>query len=123
MHMLDGLTIAEAGRRFRTGELSPLALTELTIETIESRNPTVNALATVTVTQAVEAAERATTELRVGCDRGPLHGIPISLKDNIDVAGVRTTAGSKLYAHRVPEADSAVASALRNAGAVLIGHA
>jgi aspartyl-tRNA(Asn)/glutamyl-tRNA(Gln) amidotransferase subunit A len=116
-------TIAEAALRFRTGETNPLELTEAVLAEIERRNPSVNALATVTEAQAIEAAERATAELRAGHDRGPLHGIPISLKDNIDIAGVRTTAGSRLFADRVPAADSAIARSLRAAGAVLIGHA
>lgn len=116
-------TIAEAGVRFRRGELTPLELTEAVLAEIERRNPSVNALATVTEAQAIEAAERATAELRAGHDRGPMHGIPISLKDNIDIAGVRTTAGSRLFTDRVPATDSAIARRLRDAGAVLIGHA
>jgi aspartyl-tRNA(Asn)/glutamyl-tRNA(Gln) amidotransferase subunit A len=121
--LLDDITIAEAARRFRRHELSPRELTESTLAEIDSRNPVVNALTTVTVTRAIEDADRATAELRAGHDRGPLHGIPVSLKDNIDVAGVRTTAGSRLYAERIPDTDSAVARALRAAGAVLIGKA
>jgi aspartyl-tRNA(Asn)/glutamyl-tRNA(Gln) amidotransferase subunit A len=121
--MLDGATIASAALRFRRGEVTPLELTEAVLAEIERRNPIVNALATVTDAEAIEAAERATAELRAGHDRGPLHGIPISLKDNIDIAGVRTTAGSRLFADRVPATDSAIARSLRAAGAVLIGHA
>jgi aspartyl-tRNA(Asn)/glutamyl-tRNA(Gln) amidotransferase subunit A len=120
---LEELTIAEAARRFRQHELSPRELTERTLAEIDARNPVLNALATVTATGAIEDAERATAELRAGHDRGPLHGIPVSLKDNVDVAGVRTTAGSRLYAERIPDADSAIARALRAAGAVLIGKA
>ena len=121
--LLDDLTIAEAARRIRRGELSPRELLESTLAQIEIRNPVINALGTVTVARAIEDADRATTELRAGGDRGPLHGIPVSLKDNIDVAGVRTTRGSRLYAERIPETDSAIARALRVAGAVLIGKA
>lgn len=116
-------TIAEAGLRFRRGELTPVELTGSVLAEIERRNPTVNAMATVTDAPAMEAAEQATAELRAGHDRGPLHGIPVSLKDNIDIAGVRTTAGSRLFADRVPATDSAIARSLRVAGAVLIGHA
>jgi Asp-tRNA(Asn)/Glu-tRNA(Gln) amidotransferase A subunit family amidase len=83
----------------------------------------VNAIATLTEHRAHADAERAERELAAGQDRGPLHGIPISLKDNIDVAGVRTTAGCQLYADRVPSTDSGVAARLREAGAVLIGKA
>jgi aspartyl-tRNA(Asn)/glutamyl-tRNA(Gln) amidotransferase subunit A len=121
--MLHEVTIAETALRFRRRELTPLELTESVLAEIEHRNPIVNALTTVTDAQAIEAAERATAELRAGHDRGPLHGIPISLKENIDIAGVRTTSGSRLFADHVPATDSAIARSLRAAGAVLIGHA
>jgi aspartyl-tRNA(Asn)/glutamyl-tRNA(Gln) amidotransferase subunit A len=86
-------------------------------------DPELNTVATLTAKSAREDAERAARELATGLDRGPLHGIPVTLKDNIDVAGVRTTAGCRLYADRVPSADSAVAARLREAGAVLLGKA
>jgi aspartyl-tRNA(Asn)/glutamyl-tRNA(Gln) amidotransferase subunit A len=119
---LHDATIARTARRFRRGELTPLELTGSVLAEIELRDPVVNAMATVTHAGAIEAAERATEEMRAGHDRGPLHGIPISLKDNIDVAGVRTTSGSRLFADVVPATDSAIARSLRAAGAVLIGH-
>jgi aspartyl-tRNA(Asn)/glutamyl-tRNA(Gln) amidotransferase subunit A len=115
------LSIAEAGRRFRDGRLSPVELVETHLERIDKLNPTLNVLATATVDLARRDAQRAADELAVGRDHGPLHGIPVSLKDNIDVAGVRTTAGCRLFAERVPERDSAVAARLRAAGAVLLG--
>jgi aspartyl-tRNA(Asn)/glutamyl-tRNA(Gln) amidotransferase subunit A len=122
-NMLQKATIAETAARFRRRELTPLELTGSVLAEIERRNPTVNALSTVTGVQAIEAAERATAELGAGRDRGPLHGIPVSLKENIDIAGVRTTSGSRLFAERVPVTDSTIARSLRDAGAVLIGHA
>jgi aspartyl-tRNA(Asn)/glutamyl-tRNA(Gln) amidotransferase subunit A len=121
--LLNDLTIAEAARRFRRHELSPRELIESTLARIDALNPILHALATVTAERAIEDADRATAELRAGHDRGPLHGIPISLKDNIDIAGVRATVGSRLYADRIPDTDSAIARGLRAAGAVLIGTA
>lgn len=118
---MRALTISQAAALLRAGELSPLDLVEAHIERAERDQ--LNALATLTADRARAEAERARRELASGVDRGPLHGIPISLKDNIDVAGVRTTAGSLLYADRVPTTDATVTRKLREAGAVLIGKA
>jgi aspartyl-tRNA(Asn)/glutamyl-tRNA(Gln) amidotransferase subunit A len=115
------LTIDDAGARFRSGDLSPLDLVEAHIKRAEGDR--LNAIATLTADHARADAERARRELASGVDRGPLHGIPISLKDNIDVAGVRTTAGSLLYADRIPATDATITRKLREAGAVLIGKA
>jgi aspartyl-tRNA(Asn)/glutamyl-tRNA(Gln) amidotransferase subunit A len=115
------VTFRQAGALFRSRELSPVRLLEEHLERAELDAN--NCLATITGALAREAAQRAERELASGIDRGPLHGIPISLKDNIDVAGVRTTAGSLLYADRIPTADATIARKLREAGAVLIGKA
>jgi aspartyl-tRNA(Asn)/glutamyl-tRNA(Gln) amidotransferase subunit A len=123
--MRDDLTtlgIAETAALFRSRRISPRELVAAHLERA-ALDPDINAIATLTEQRAHADAERAERELASGQDRGPLHGIPISLKDNIDVAGVRTTAGSRLYADRVPSADSTVAARLREAGAVLIGKA
>ncbi|MGH2490541.1 MAG: amidase [Candidatus Limnocylindria bacterium] len=117
------LTIAEAGALLRSGRMTPSELTEKCIRRIQDSNVGLNAIATVTVARAQEDAARATRELAAGHDRGPLHGIPVSLKDNIDTAGIRTTSGSRLFTDREPEKDSAVAARLREAGAVLVGKA
>ncbi len=123
--MRDDLTtlgIAETAALFRSRRISPRELVAAHLERA-ALDPEINSIATLTERSALADAERAERELASGHDRGPLHGIPVSLKDNIDVAGVRTTAGSKLYADRVPDADSGVAARLREAGAVLIGKA
>jgi aspartyl-tRNA(Asn)/glutamyl-tRNA(Gln) amidotransferase subunit A len=117
------LTVADAARLLRTGKLTPRELAERCIRRIQDHNVALNAMATVTVARALEDADRATRELAAGHDRGPLHGIPVSLKDNIDTAGIRTTSGSRLFADREPEIDSTVAARLREAGAVLMGKA
>ena len=123
--MRDDLTtlgIAETAALFRSRRISPREVVAAHLERA-ALDPEVNAMATLTEHRAHADAERAERELASGQDRGPLHGIPISLKDNIDVAGVRTTAGSRLYADHVPSADSTVAARLREAGAVIIGKA
>jgi aspartyl-tRNA(Asn)/glutamyl-tRNA(Gln) amidotransferase subunit A len=119
---LRDLTILDAARAFREKRISPRELVDAHIERAEL-DPELNTIATLTADRARDDADRAMRELAAGEDRGPLHGIPITLKDNIDVAGVRTTAGSRLYADRVPTADSGIARKLREAGAVLLGKA
>jgi len=118
---LTTLTIAEAARRIASRELSPVALTRAYLERIERLNPRVNAYITVTAEPALAQARALETELAAGKSRGPLHGIPLALKDNIDTAGVLTTAASAVYAQRVPSADAPVVTRLRDAGAVLLG--
>src|SRR6185312_2848113 len=88
---------------------------------IERLNPLLNAFITVTGDLAREQARRAEAEIRQGRYRGPLHGIPISLKDLYDSAGIRTTAGSRILADRVPTTDATVTRRLAEAGAVLVG--
>lgn len=115
------LTILEAGVKLRDGTLTSLALTEAHLQRIAARDGIYHAFVTVTAERALGDAARADGELAVGQDRGPLHGIPIALKDLIDIAGVRTTYGSRLFDTHVPTADAAVAGLLREAGAVLLG--
>ncbi len=118
---LIDLTVARASRLIHAGELSPVDLTEAYLERIERLDSKVGAYITVTAERARADARRAAEELATGHDRGPLHGIPIGLKDNFDTASVRTTGGANLWANRVPEKDSAVARRLREAGTVLLG--
>ena len=115
------LSIAELAPLIRGRKLSPVELVEAALERIERWNPRLNAFLTVTGQEARSAAARAEKEIRQGRYRGPLHGIPLSLKDNIWTRGVRTTAGSKILADFVPEEDAHVVTRLRRAGAVLIG--
>jgi aspartyl-tRNA(Asn)/glutamyl-tRNA(Gln) amidotransferase subunit A len=118
---LTRLTIAEAGKRIASRTLSPIDLTRAYLERIEKLNPRVNAYITVTADAALAQARALEAELASGKNRGPLHGIPIGLKDNIDTAGVLTTAASAVYADRVPSADAPVVTKLRDAGAVFLG--
>jgi aspartyl-tRNA(Asn)/glutamyl-tRNA(Gln) amidotransferase subunit A len=120
-------TITEIARLFRSGKLSPVELTELMLARIERHNPTLNAYITVTDELARAQAERAEADLGVKgkrktrTDRGLLHGIPISLKDNICTERIRTTAGSKILRDYFPERDAPVVTRLKQAGAVLLG--
>jgi aspartyl-tRNA(Asn)/glutamyl-tRNA(Gln) amidotransferase subunit A len=96
-------------------------MTEAYLRRIERIDPAINAYITVTAERALADATRATEELAAGTDHGPLHGIPIALKDIFATADIRTTAGSKILADWVPDADSTVTRKLHEAGAVLLG--
>lgn len=119
--------IAEIARLFRAGKLSPVELTEILLKRIERLTPKLNAFITVTAELARAQAKTAEGELCVArrsksrVDRGLLHGIAVSLKDNICTAGVRTTAGSRILGGFFPENDAAVVARLKQAGAVFLG--
>lgn len=114
-------SIAEMAPRLRRKEVSPVEVTRACLEGIEKLNPTLNAFITVTAESALAEARAAEVEIGRGQWRGPLHGIPVALKDLIDTAGVRTTAASELYRDRVPAEDAEVVRRLRQAGAVILG--
>ncbi len=118
---LCGLSVARAARALRAREVSPLELTEAYLERIERLNPRLNAYVTVTAERARADARRATDELVAGRARGPLHGIPIGLKDLYETAGIRTTGGAKIHEDHVPAEDCPVARRLRDAGTILLG--
>src|SRR5690606_9491548 len=118
---LTELTIAEASRLIRAGALSPVELTRAYLARIDRFEPRINAFITVTAETALEQARALEAELAEGLWRGPLHGVPIALKDNIDTAGILTTAASALFANRVPTEDAEVYRRLKDAGAVLLG--
>lgn len=115
------LTLLEAAEQVRTGKLSPVELTRECLANIERLNSRLNAFITVTADLALEQARRAEEEIAAGNYRGPLHGIPFALKDNIDTAGIRTTAGSNQYRERIPIEDAEVVRQLKLAGAVIVG--
>lgn len=114
-------TIADAGRRFRDRTLSIERLTCYYLDGVAALQPTLNAFITVTGDLARKAASILDDELKNGRDRGPLHGIPVVVKDDIDVANYPTTFGSALYRNRVPTADASVITRLKAAGAVILG--
>src|SRR5580765_2825802 len=120
-------SIEEVASLFRKRKLSPIELTKLILARIEQINPKLNAYITVTAELALAQAKKAETELfaprgsKGHRDRGPLHGIPISLKDNIYTEDIRTTAGSKILAKFIPQHDAAGVTKLNEAGAVILG--
>jgi aspartyl-tRNA(Asn)/glutamyl-tRNA(Gln) amidotransferase subunit A len=114
-------SIEQAARLLRRKEISPLDLVEASLARIERWNPSLHAFLTVLAESARRQAKLAEREIHRGRARGPLHGIPISLKDNFWTRGIRTTAGSKILADFVPDADSDVAAKLARAGAILLG--
>jgi len=114
-------TIVDLAPRLRRKEISPVELTRACLDRIEQFNPSLNAFITVTAESALAEARAAEIEISHGEWRGPLHGIPVALKDLIDTAGTRTTAASQLFEHRVPTEDADVVRRLRQAGAVILG--
>jgi aspartyl-tRNA(Asn)/glutamyl-tRNA(Gln) amidotransferase subunit A len=116
-------TIASAGARLRSGSTSATELTERCLAAIAEHGARTNAFITVHHAAARDAAARLDAELRAGHDRGPLHGIPMSIKDLIDEAGVKNTAGSLALDDRIPTADAPLVARLREAGAIIIGRA
>jgi aspartyl-tRNA(Asn)/glutamyl-tRNA(Gln) amidotransferase subunit A len=114
-------TIAGAGRALRDGRTSCAALVSACFEQIERREPSVRAWVVLDRDRAFEGARRLDRELHEGHDRGPLHGIPIGIKDLIDVAGLPTACGAQRWAARRAASDATVVANLRAAGAVILG--
>lgn len=115
------MTLLEAARKLRERSVSSVELTTDSLNRIAELNPKLNAFLTVTGDTALAHAKICDQELAAGRDRGPLHGIPVALKDNFFTKGVLTTGGSRLFADHVPDYDSAVAEKLNAAGAVNVG--
>ncbi len=115
------LTISELSELIRTRKVSPVEITQTILERIEKLNPVLNAYITITPDLAMKAAQEAESEIQQKKWRGPLHGVPVAVKDLFDTAGVRTTAASALFKDRVPGQDAEVIRKLKAAGAVLVG--
>jgi amidase len=115
------LSLSEIGARIAAREVSPVELTGSMLARIAELEPRLHAFVTLTADRALDDARRAEAEILRGESRGPLHGVPIALKDLIDTRGIETAAGTKVLAGRVPEADAAVAARLAAAGTVLLG--
>jgi aspartyl-tRNA(Asn)/glutamyl-tRNA(Gln) amidotransferase subunit A len=120
---LTGLTIEQAARLLRSRTISSLELTQATLDRIQALEGRLHAFITVTSDLAVAQARRAEREIARGDYRGPLHGIPVTLKDLYWTQGIRTTAGSKILADFVPDRDATATARLAAAGAVLVGKA
>ncbi|KKB79313.1 hypothetical protein VW35_08870 [Devosia soli] len=120
-HAVLDLDIAELGARLRDGRLTSVALIEATLQRIAERDASYLAFYAVASKQARLDAQKADAELAEGQDRGPLHGIPVGIKDMIDVSGMATTANAPGRREAVATADAEVVRRLREAGAVVIG--
>jgi Asp-tRNA(Asn)/Glu-tRNA(Gln) amidotransferase A subunit family amidase len=115
------MTAVGIARRIRDGDLSPVEVVDATLEAIAERNDRTNAFVTVTDDRAREAAERAARAVESGEILGPLHGVPVAIKDLDDVAGVRTTSGSLLFEDRVAEGNDPFVDRLLDSGAIVVG--
>jgi aspartyl-tRNA(Asn)/glutamyl-tRNA(Gln) amidotransferase subunit A len=114
-------TISELAPLLRRKKISPVELIQHYLERAKRLNPHLTAYITLTEDQALADAARAEREIHQGQYRGPLHGIPFSIKDNLSTAGIRTTAGSKILADWVPDFDATAVQRLKDAGAILLG--
>lgn len=115
------MTITEAAALIEARKLSPVELTQAHLDRIAQVDPLLNAFITLTADSALAAARQAEAEITRGAYRGPLHGIPIALKDLYETAGVLTTVGAKFYADHVPVEDAFVVKCLKDAGAIILG--
>jgi aspartyl-tRNA(Asn)/glutamyl-tRNA(Gln) amidotransferase subunit A len=118
---LHWLTATEATRAFAARKLSPVELLQALLARIERLDPKLNAFICLDADAALDAARAAEAELAAGHIRGPLHGVPVGIKDIIDVAGLPTTCHSKILLDNIKTEDAAVVSRLRQAGAVILG--
>ena len=118
---LCDLIISQAAELLSAGKLSPVELVVAHLDRIERTEPLLNSFITLLAEDALEQARAAERDIRSGNYISPLHGIPFGAKDIFDTAGVRTAAGSKVWADRVPDRDSAPVAIVQNAGAVLMG--
>ena len=123
---LTKLTLHLAAELVRARAVSPLELTRACLDRIAALDPPasdlqISAFITVTADEALAQARAAESEITAGRYRGALHGIPIALKDIVDVAGVRCTAASRVFADRIPQRDALIVEKLRDAGAVFLG--
>jgi aspartyl-tRNA(Asn)/glutamyl-tRNA(Gln) amidotransferase subunit A len=118
---LNDATISEVGDRIARREVSPREVVDACLARIERLDGRLNSYITVLADRAREAAARAGDEIARGQYRGPLHGIPVAVKDLFQTAGVRTTCGSRIFARWAPEQDATVVRRLREAGAILLG--
>ncbi len=114
-------TIQQLSRQLRDRSISPVELTRDCLTRIDKLNPKLNAFITVLADSALADARQAEQDIQRGKYRGPLHGIPVGLKDIIDTAGTRTTAASALFKDRIPTEDAEVVRRLRAAGAIILG--
>ncbi len=115
------LSLAEVARLLKRRTVSPVEVTRAILDQIAAFDHRLNAFLTVRGNEALAAARRAERAIRAGRYRGPLHGVPVSVKDLVQTAGIRTTCGSRILAEWVPDTDATLIRRFREAGAILIG--
>ena len=115
------MTIAQLGERIRTKQVSPVEIAQAFVSRADELEPTIGSFITRTTEQALDAARQAEAEVAAGDYKGPMHGIPVGVKDIYATANVRTTSGSKIYADHIPKHDSTAVARLKTAGAYSIG--
>src|SRR6476659_5437962 len=115
------LNISAVQRSIYDRKISPVELVEICLKRIADLNPHLNAFITVLAHEAIEQAKQFELEIKAGTWRGPLHGIPLGVKDFYDTAGVKTTAACHPFRTRVPGTDAVSVAKLKNAGAIIIG--
>ena len=120
---LNVFTLATLSKALAARNVSPIEVTEACLDRIDRVNRHINAFITVTPERALADARRAEREIARGVRRGPLHGVPIAIKDNITTRGIRTTCGSRILRDWIPQADATVVRRLTEAGCVLLGKA
>jgi len=118
---LPFLTASQLSRLIETKEVSPVEATEAYLDRIEAVDPKLNSYITVTGEQALETARQAEHEIATSQHRGPLHGVPMAVKDQFNTAGIRTTGGSSILKDNIPDEDATVITNLKKAGAVMLG--
>ena len=121
MDNLEYAGILELANAYRSRQLSPVEVTRHLLERIERLDPRLRSYLTVTADIAIEQARQAEAEMQRGEFRGPLHGIPIGIKDLCEARGVRTSWGTTMLADYVPETDATVVRKLLDAGAIMLG--
>lgn len=114
-------TLRQASEQIRARKISPVELTRASLDRVQKLNAKLNAFITIMAEQALVAARELEAEQQAGKWRGPLHGIPIGLKDLYDTSGVKTTCASAVFADRIPTEDAEVVRRLKIAGAVILG--
>ena len=115
------LSISEISPRIKNREISPVELTEAALSAAGKLQPQLNSFITILDQQAMAQARIAESKIMNGEYLGPLHGIPIGIKDNIETQGIRTTVGSKVLGDHIPSDDAHVVALCKNAGAVILG--
>src|SRR5579863_3720633 len=121
MSDLTFLSASQLAEQIRHRKISPVEVVQSHLARIEKLNPEINAFVQVDAERALSQARKAETAAMQGQSLGPLHGVPISIKSSIDVAGMRCEAGTKLRAGYVAASDAPLVGRLRNAGAIILG--